>query len=70
MRKLKIIFSLLLLVSLIPCSSFADELDEECATFCSDNGYSDGHYLAPEPGSNCQDDYEQNPQHPICCCKK
>ena len=50
--------------------SYAQELDEQCVTFCKENGFSDGHYLAPEPGAKCKDGFNKNPDNEICCCKK
>ena len=47
----------------------ANDLDEECKSFCINNGSEDGLYLAPEPGAKCKDGYEQNTENEICCCK-
>lgn len=47
----------------------ANELDEECASFCKNNGYEDGHYLPQEPGAKCEDGYKQSAENQICCCK-
>ena len=45
-------------------------LNKECASFCTENGFEDGHYLAPEPDAHCNDGYTKNPDNEICCCKK
>lgn len=65
-----IILSLLLAlgVGLSFTPVLADDLDDECLTFCSGEGFEDGHYLAPEPGAECDDGYEQHSENSICCC--
>ena len=55
------------LINYIPVN--ANELDKECASFCKNNGYEDGHYLPQEPGAKCEDGYEQSVENQICCCK-
>ncbi len=66
----KKLFCFLFLIGLaFNFSVYANELDDECKTFCIKNGGSDGQYLPPEPGSKCNDDYEQSEENEICCCK-
>lgn len=66
----RIFLSLLIILGLglSPVPSFADDLDDECITYCTDNGFEDGHYLPPEPGAECDEDFEQDSANPICCC--
>lgn len=72
MRTIRLLVGLLVIlnVGFFALPSQADEtLDEECATYCIDNGFEDGHYVAPEPGATCDDGYEQDETNPICCCQ-
>lgn len=62
-------FLLLLGISFIPSISLANEIDDECKTFCINNRFKDGHYLPPEPGAACREGYFQNRENEICCCK-
>ena len=62
--------SFLFLISLfLSLPVYANDLDDECKNFCSNNGFEDGHYLPPEPGSACRSGYEKNSENEICCCK-
>ncbi len=66
----KKIFSFMFLFGLIlSIPAYANDLDDECNNFCTNNGFEDGHYLAPEPGAACKDGYKQNRENEICCCK-
>ena len=66
----KKIFCFLVLIGLaLSLPSYANDLDDECKTFCKNNGFEDGHYLAPEPGAACKDGYVKNSENEICCCK-
>ena len=66
----KKLFCFLFLIGLMfNLPSYASDLDDECKTFCSNNGFEDGQYLAPEPGAKCKDGYEQSKENQICCCK-
>ena len=70
MNSSKKLFCFLFLISLfLGLPSYADPLDDECKTFCTNNGFEDGQYLAPEPGAVCNDGYESNNENQICCCK-
>lgn len=69
LNKILLGFLIITAFSLVNLPSFANELDEECATFCKDNGNADGHYLAQEPGSKCNEGYVQHEENQICCCK-
>ena len=66
----KKLFCFLVLTGLVlSLPSYANDLDNECKTFCLNNGFKDGKYLAPEPGTKCDEGYEQNNENQICCCK-
>ena len=65
----KKLFYFLLMSLVFNLPGYASELDDECETFCSNNGYEDGQYLAPEADAKCNDGYEQNKENQICCCK-
>lgn len=70
MKITRMILSLLLLTGfgLTLNPSFAEDMDQQCAKFCTDNGFEDGHYLAPD-GGECDAEYEKNPDNEVCCCK-
>ena len=64
------ILSFLFLTGLIlSLPVYADDLDNECKKFCTNNGFEDGHYLAPEPGAVCKDGYDKSDENEICCCE-
>ena len=66
---LKIFSFLFLIVLVFTLPSYANDLDDECKDFCRNNGFEDGHYLAPEPGARCRAGYTRNEENEICCCK-
>ena len=65
----KMVYFLFLLSLVFNLPSYANDLDDECKTFCTKNDFEDGHYLAPEPGAACKDGYVKNDENEICCCK-
>ena len=65
----KKLFCFLLIGLFLNLPSYASDLDDECKTFCTNNGFEDGKYLPPEPGAKCDDGYEQSKENQICCCK-
>ncbi len=65
----KALFFMLLIGMAFTLPGFANDLDDECKTFCTNNGLEDGHYLPPEPGAACNEGYEQSQENQICCCK-
>ena len=70
MNLIKLVTLILLSIQLVSFGPvLADDLDEECKSFCINNGSEDGHYLAPEPNVKCEDGYEQSSENEICCCK-
>ncbi len=66
----KKLFSFMFLIGLVlSLPVYANDLDDECKTFCTNNSFEDGHYLAPEPDAACKEGYEKNTDNDICCCK-
>lgn len=64
---ISILFLAAFLIGYVP--AFADELDEQCTSECKNSGFTEGHYLAPEPGATCKEGFEKHPTDEICCCK-
>ncbi len=64
---ISILFLAAFLISCVP--AFADELDDQCTDECKNSGFTEGHYLAPEPGVTCKEGFKKHPTDEICCCK-
>lgn len=68
---MRLVLSLLIILNVtvftLP-SSANEELDKECATYCVDNGHTDGHYLRPDSGSQCDEGFKVDETNDICCC--